>query len=234
MKNIFRPPVIEDWDSDDDSEVEFIPIVKDKTVRPSTEKIKFVKFAWETIEKVETPKQNKHYPRENQRNWNNLMSQRLGIITKSGKINTAGASVNTVVRPVNTAGSKTIVNIVRVNDTTARERAVLSVNKKKEVNAIKPQHLCFKKAKNNETVYKDSEDRMQRKLTTIFFYLKAEQDSGSGPRCQDTILGGAEAQSRFEAASKQSNDPPLSRVNTLGSGEDSMKLMELMEHCTHC
>ncbi|GKB39588.1 hypothetical protein Tco_0884530 [Tanacetum coccineum] len=56
--------------------------------------------------------------------------------------------------------------------------------------------------------------------------------SGSGPRCQDTILGGAEAQIRFEAASKQSNDPPLLRVNTLGSGEDSMKLMELMEHYT--
>ncbi|GKA15487.1 retrovirus-related pol polyprotein from transposon TNT 1-94 [Tanacetum coccineum] len=47
--------------------------------------------------------------------------------------------------------------------------------------------------------------------------------SGSGPRCQVTILGGVEAQNRFEAASKQSNDPFLSRVNTLGSGEDSMK-----------
>ncbi|GJU49534.1 hypothetical protein Tco_1219089 [Tanacetum coccineum] len=57
-------------------------------------------------------------------------------------------------------------------------------------------------------------------------------NSGSGPRCQDTILGGAEAQIRFEAASKQSNDPPLSRVNTLGSGEDSMKLKELMEFLT--
>ncbi|GJV83442.1 hypothetical protein Tco_1523340 [Tanacetum coccineum] len=53
--------------------------------------------------------------------------------------------------------------------------------------------------------------------------------SGSGPRCQDTILGGAEAQIRFEAASKQSNDPPLSRVNIRGSGEDNMKLKELME-----
>ncbi|GKD57326.1 ribonuclease H-like domain-containing protein, partial [Tanacetum coccineum] len=77
-KNSFRPPVIEDWNSDDESEVEFIPNVKDKTVRPSTEKIKFVKSARETVEKVETPKQNKHYPRGNQRNWNNLMSQRLG------------------------------------------------------------------------------------------------------------------------------------------------------------
>ncbi|GJW24348.1 hypothetical protein Tco_0038159 [Tanacetum coccineum] len=56
--------------------------------------------------------------------------------------------------------------------------------------------------------------------------------SGSGPRCQYTILGDAEAQIRFEAAYKQSNDPPLSRVNTLRSREDSMKLKELMELCT--
>ncbi|GJY79581.1 hypothetical protein Tco_0485382 [Tanacetum coccineum] len=72
---------------------------------------------------------------------------------------------------------------------------------------------------------------MERAATTASS-LEAEQDSGSGPRCQDTILGGVEAQSRFETASKQSNDSPLSRVNTLGSGEDSMKLMELIEHCT--
>ncbi|GJU78345.1 hypothetical protein Tco_1275415 [Tanacetum coccineum] len=44
-KNSFRPPVIEDWNSDDDSEVEFIPNVYNRTVRPSTEKIKFVKSA---------------------------------------------------------------------------------------------------------------------------------------------------------------------------------------------
>nr|GEV45769.1 hypothetical protein [Tanacetum cinerariifolium] len=30
----------------------------------------------------------------------------------------------------------------------------------------------------------------------------------------------------------KSNDPPLSRVNTLGSGEDKLKLNELMELCT--
>ncbi|GKE14571.1 putative ribonuclease H-like domain-containing protein [Tanacetum coccineum] len=168
--NSFRPPVIEDWNSDDDSEVEFIPNVEDKTVRPSFEKIKFVKSARETMEKVETPKQNKHYSRGNQRNWNNLMSQRLGsdfkmvnkacyvygsfehlyyvcdkkvvrpvwnnssrvdhknfanklshphpkrgfipqaVLTRSGKINTAGASVNTAVRPVNTADPKPIAH----------------------------------------------------------------------------------------------------------------------------
>ncbi|GJZ10428.1 hypothetical protein Tco_0545187, partial [Tanacetum coccineum] len=52
------------------------------------------------------------------------------------------------------------------------------------------------------------------------------------PRRQNTILGDRPAQTRFERLSKQSNDPPLSRVNTLGSGEDSMKLNELMEICT--
>ncbi|GJX68219.1 putative ribonuclease H-like domain-containing protein [Tanacetum coccineum] len=62
--------------------------------------------------------------------------------------------------------------------------------------------------------------------------IEAEQDSGSGPRCQDTILGDVDAQTRFETTSKQFNDPPLSKVNTFRSGEDSMQLMELMTHCT--
>ncbi|GJX45995.1 hypothetical protein Tco_0262671 [Tanacetum coccineum] len=91
----------------------------------------------------------------------------------------------------------------------------------------------------DETVIKEWEDRMERVAITASS-LEVEQDSGninmtqsmatlnesfpqgtdsgSGPRCQDTILGGSEAQTRFEAAFKQSNDPPLSRVNTLGSG----------------
>ncbi|GJS00587.1 putative ribonuclease H-like domain-containing protein [Tanacetum coccineum] len=54
----------------------------------------------------------------------------------------------------------------------------------------------------NETVIKEWEDRMERAATTASS-LEAEQDSDSGPR-----------------------------VNTLGSGEDSMKLKELMELCT--
>ncbi|GJW75752.1 hypothetical protein Tco_0135122 [Tanacetum coccineum] len=45
----------------------------------------------------------------------------------------------------------------------------------------------------------------------------------SGPKCQDTTLGDADAQARFETASKQSYDPPLSEVNTSKSGEDSME-----------
>ncbi|GJW46084.1 hypothetical protein Tco_0077730 [Tanacetum coccineum] len=77
----------------------------------------------------------------------------------------------------------------------------------------------------NKTVIKEWEDRMERAATTTSS-LEAEQDS-------DTILGDAKAQIRFEAASKLSNDPPLSRVNTLRSGEDSMKLKELIELCTN-
>ncbi|GJS25359.1 hypothetical protein Tco_0453991 [Tanacetum coccineum] len=69
----------------------------------------------------------------------------------------------------------------------------------------------------DETVIKEWEDRMERAATTTSS-LEGEQDS--------------EAHIKFEAAFKQSNDPPLSRVNTLGSGEDSMKLKELMEFCT--
>ncbi|GJW09074.1 putative ribonuclease H-like domain-containing protein [Tanacetum coccineum] len=82
----------------------------------------------------------------------------------------------------------------------------------------------------DETVYREWEDIMERAATTASS-LDAEQDSGSGPRCQDAILGGADAQTRFETASKQSNDLPLSRGYTLGSREDSMKLLELMELC---
>ncbi|GKB60657.1 putative ribonuclease H-like domain-containing protein [Tanacetum coccineum] len=73
-------------------------------------------------------------------------------------------------------------------------------------------------------VHKELGDRMERAATTASS-LEAEQDSGSGPRCQDTILGDVNAQTRFEITSIQSIDPPLSRGYTLGSGEDSMKLI---------
>ncbi|GKB51085.1 ribonuclease H-like domain-containing protein [Tanacetum coccineum] len=53
----------------------------------------------------------------------------------------------------------------------------------------------------DETVIKVWEDKMERATTTASS-LEAEQDSGSGHRCQDTILRGAEAQIKFEAASK--------------------------------
>ncbi|GKF83614.1 hypothetical protein Tco_0248512, partial [Tanacetum coccineum] len=96
----------------------------------------------------------------------------------------------------------------------------------------------------DEATYTGDDDRVVRADTTASS-LEAEQESGnihktrsmatlnepspqgigsgSGPRCQDTTLGDAYAQTRFETASKQSRDPPLSEVNTSGSGEDSME-----------
>ncbi|GJV85256.1 putative ribonuclease H-like domain-containing protein [Tanacetum coccineum] len=71
----------------------------------------------------------------------------------------------------------------------------------------------------DEAIHKELGDRMERAATTASS-LEAEQDSGSGPRCQDTILGDVNAQTRFEITSIQSIDPPLSRGYTLGSGED--------------
>ncbi|GKA06636.1 hypothetical protein Tco_0685860, partial [Tanacetum coccineum] len=56
-------PIIEDWNSDDKSEIDY-------TISPSIEKIESVK----NIRETDAPKQNKQYPRRNQRNWNNLMS----------------------------------------------------------------------------------------------------------------------------------------------------------------
>nr|GFD00226.1 hypothetical protein [Tanacetum cinerariifolium] len=74
MKNNFSPPIIEDWHLDDESEEEISPTVKVKTVKPSIEKIKYVKPTKETVKTEESPKQHKHHPRGNQRNWNNLIS----------------------------------------------------------------------------------------------------------------------------------------------------------------
>ncbi|GKA47240.1 ribonuclease H-like domain-containing protein [Tanacetum coccineum] len=175
-------PIIEDWNSDDESEIDY-------TVRPSTERIKSVK----TVRETDAPKQNKHNPRGNQRNWNNLMSQRLGsdfkmtnkacydcgsfehlhyvcdkrvertvwnnsrrvnqknftnkmthphpkrsfvlqaVLTKSGKLSTVGAAINTV-RPVNTDNTKAINTVRSVN--TAASKPIVN-HPRTKTNAFK-------------------------------------------------------------------------------------------------
>ncbi|GJV58265.1 hypothetical protein Tco_1459270 [Tanacetum coccineum] len=76
----------------------------------------------------------------------------------------------------------------------------------------------------DEAIYKELDDSLVRAATTDSS-LEAEQDSET---TGDTI-----AQTRFENVSKLSNDPLLARGNTLRSGEDSLKLNELMELCTN-
>ncbi|GJV19226.1 hypothetical protein Tco_1368246 [Tanacetum coccineum] len=85
-----------------------------------------------------------------------------------------------------------------------------------------PQSSGPPKKVGDKAVYTGEDDRVVRAATTATS-LEAEQESDSGPRCQDTTLGDADAQNRFETASKQSHDLHLSEVNTFGSGEDSME-----------
>ncbi|GJX20750.1 hypothetical protein Tco_0223427 [Tanacetum coccineum] len=193
-----------------------------KTVKPSIEKIKFVKSVREIVEKIDTSKQNKHHPRGNQRNWNNLIFEHLhyvydkkvvrpvwnnprrvnhknfankfthprpkrrfvpqAVLTRSGILNTADAAVNAV-RPVNIVDLKPTknsprqksnafkrghsqvkrsfnkflahknsvfnkkVNTIRVKDTIARKRALVSQYKGKKVNVVKASACWMWKAK---------------------------------------------------------------------------------------
>ncbi|GJX54132.1 hypothetical protein Tco_0282501 [Tanacetum coccineum] len=75
----------------------------------------------------------------------------------------------------------------------------------------------------DEAVCKEWDDRLVRAATTASS-LGAEQDNGNIIKTQ--------SKTRPERVSKQSNDLPLSRVNTLRSGEDRLKLRELMELST--
>ncbi|GJY72968.1 retrovirus-related pol polyprotein from transposon TNT 1-94 [Tanacetum coccineum] len=73
-------PSIKEWVSDDKEEDVSQPQIKKKIVRPSIVKKEFVKSkqqektARKTVEQFEQHRQNTHSPRDNQRNWNNMMA----------------------------------------------------------------------------------------------------------------------------------------------------------------
>ncbi|GJU04681.1 putative ribonuclease H-like domain-containing protein [Tanacetum coccineum] len=73
----------------------------------------------------------------------------------------------------------------------------------------------------DETIYKECKDRMERAVTTTSS-LEAEQDSGNINRTQSM----AKLNESFPQGTSSGSGP---RVNTLRSGEDNMKLKELME-----
>ncbi|GKB36600.1 hypothetical protein Tco_0881542, partial [Tanacetum coccineum] len=83
----------------------------------------------------------------------------------------------------------------------------------------------------DEAGYEEMDDSLERAATTATS-LDAEQDRGSGPRCQE-IIGDIIAQTGFKNVSKTSNGSLLAGVNTPRSDEDSLKLKELMELCTN-
>ncbi|GJV70698.1 ribonuclease H-like domain-containing protein [Tanacetum coccineum] len=115
-----------------------------------------------------------------------------------------------------------------------KQKCVKSQIQKRGQDTKIPQFSDPPKKVGDEAIHKKLGDIIERVATTASS-LEAKQDSGSSPRCQDTILGGAEAQTRFKAASKQSNDPPLlRRVNDTRIGEDIMKLRIGWNFCTKC
>ncbi|GJR11155.1 putative ribonuclease H-like domain-containing protein [Tanacetum coccineum] len=103
----------------------------------------------------------------------------------------------------------------------------------------------------DEAVYEEWDDKVERATTTAAS-LDAEQASGNinrtqstampnvplpqgigaggSPRCQEA-MGGSIAQTRSKRVPTQSYDSPLLRVNTLGSDEGSMPLLELIVLC---
>ncbi|GKC94530.1 hypothetical protein Tco_1159972, partial [Tanacetum coccineum] len=98
--------------------------------------------------------------------------------------------------------------IVAYSTTEAEYVAAANCCKSKEVGTQRYLSLVVPLKKvDDEAVHKELGGRMERAATTTSSF-EAEQDN--------------DAQTRFEASSKQSNDPPLSKVNTFGSGEDSM------------
>ncbi|GJY42559.1 putative ribonuclease H-like domain-containing protein, partial [Tanacetum coccineum] len=88
------------------------------------------------------------------------------------------------------------------------------------------------------------EDRMERACFSPLLFLSLEALTIDSCELFVTsvpsyhIRGYRKLKTRFEAASKHSNDPPLSRVNTLGSEENSegpaIQLMRLLSSCGCC
>ncbi|GJS77583.1 putative ribonuclease H-like domain-containing protein [Tanacetum coccineum] len=76
-------PKIKEWVLDDEEENVSQPKIIKKTVRPSIVKKEFVKSKQQektirkTVKQVEQHRQNTYGPKGNQRNWNNMMSQKL-------------------------------------------------------------------------------------------------------------------------------------------------------------
>ncbi|GJU59112.1 hypothetical protein Tco_1236878 [Tanacetum coccineum] len=85
IRKNFGPLLIEDWISDSEDDAESKPKIEKKTVKPSFAKIEFVKSKEQvksprktTVKQGDQNRLNTYSHRGNQRNWNHMMSQRLG------------------------------------------------------------------------------------------------------------------------------------------------------------
>nr|GEU53256.1 copia protein [Tanacetum cinerariifolium] len=104
-------PIIKDWKSDDEDKSVPQPKIEKKTVKPSVAKVEFIKpkqqsqNARKSVKNVEKSRQSTNSKRDNQRNWNYLMSQRLkpkavvNIARRKAVLNAVnGQSTNRLIR----------------------------------------------------------------------------------------------------------------------------------------
>ncbi|GKA90657.1 hypothetical protein Tco_0812527 [Tanacetum coccineum] len=133
------------------------------------------------------------------------------------------------------------------NMTTAGTRAVVNTGKGKMENDLKKSKACWVWRPKLKVLDHDSKNSGSYILLVVYHTTNGHQFTMSN-RLQElaspkqTVLSkanglGKDFPNPFMAGSlpktiKQSNDPPLSRGYTLGSGEDSLELMELMANCT--
>ncbi|GJR34536.1 vacuolar-processing enzyme [Tanacetum coccineum] len=88
----------ESYSEDDEIVVKLKEVTK--TVKPSFEKIESINARNETVRQAENPRKNNKSPRGNKRNWNGMMTQKLGLVS----LNTA--------KSVSTAQSRKTMNDV--------------------------------------------------------------------------------------------------------------------------
>ncbi|GJY76844.1 hypothetical protein Tco_0481960 [Tanacetum coccineum] len=104
-------PIIKEWESNsEDDEIVVKPKKVTKTVKPSFEMIESVNTRNEIVRQAENPRKNNKSPRGNKRNWNGMMTQKLGenlefnkgfilCRQKKAEVNTVKASASWVWKP---------------------------------------------------------------------------------------------------------------------------------------
>ncbi|GJU19643.1 ribonuclease H-like domain-containing protein [Tanacetum coccineum] len=115
LKEYHNAPLVKDRVSDNkDCLVESPVVVEKKTVVPTIAKVEVVRPKQQEKPVRKIVRYDEMYksqgPKGNQRNWNNLKSQLLGINTAKGKVNNARPKAVNTARP-----SPTVVNTIREN-----------------------------------------------------------------------------------------------------------------------
>nr|GEW72189.1 hypothetical protein [Tanacetum cinerariifolium] len=99
-----------------------------------------------------------------------------------------------------------------------------------------PQHIPIIQPSTSKPQKKQKPRKQRRQDTKLPLTSVPKEtaiDEADNEEMGKDTMGDTIAQTRSKNVSKQSNNPPLSRVNTLRSGEDSLKLKEFMEICTN-